>query len=226
MKPRPALFLAAHEDNVAVALDNLHAGQRVPLLSSEGQQKAEITLWADVPMFFKVSVRDLVDGEAIIKHGHRIGTVVARIFLPDSSTGGSAESTVVLPPGSPVHLTNFVCSSELAALWDDHLAKAFGVCFALCRPDFEFGTAAKKIAAGQEIRRDHIRVNSRVGEILKGLDGSDPIVGRAIVSIAEGSLVRLGCVTPSEYRYPGDPEMIEDISRFYRFLRARIYANS
>lgn len=226
MKRRSALFQAAREDNVAVALDNLHAGQRVPLLSSDGRQMDEITLQADVPVFFKASITELHDGEEIVKHNHRIGSVVARIFHDGSSPDEPTESPVSLPIGSLIHLTNFICSSAMADLWNGNLAQAIGICFALCRPDYEFAIATKKIASGQSIRRSHVRLNPHIVGILDRLIGDDPVIGCSITHIGEGALVRLGCISPSEYKYRGDPEVTEVISRFYRFLRGRIYANS
>jgi hypothetical protein len=228
MKPRTALFLASPGDNVAVALGNLQPGMHVPLLSSNGQQVAEIMIQADVPIFFKVSITELQDDEELIKHGCKIGRVVSKVYSSGSLDRKAEHLPIALPPGTPLHLTNFVPSSSLIALCGGSLAQALGVSFSLCKPDYGFGIARKKITAGQEIRRSHISTNQRMKELLDRLTPAkdSPVLGCASDTIAEGALVRLGCIAASPYLYQGDAAKVEMLGEYYRFLKGRIYEHS
>jgi altronate dehydratase len=65
------------KDNVATALEPLNAGAKV---SAEVQGRVEeITLLADIPMGHKFALKDMEDGEAVIKYGEPIGQSTAKI---------------------------------------------------------------------------------------------------------------------------------------------------
>lgn len=64
-------------DNVATALEALSAGTDVAV---EIQGRVEkITLRSDIPMGHKFALRDVEQGEALIKYGEPIGQSTARI---------------------------------------------------------------------------------------------------------------------------------------------------
>jgi altronate dehydratase small subunit len=71
-------FIIINEkDNVATALKELSAGTEV---SVEFQDRAQrITLLSDVPMGHKFALKDLEEGEAVIKYGEPIGQSTAKI---------------------------------------------------------------------------------------------------------------------------------------------------
>jgi altronate dehydratase small subunit len=65
------------KDNVATTLKGLSAGAEVSV-EFQGRLQ-EITLLSDIPMGHKFALKDLEEGEAIIKYGEPIGRSTARI---------------------------------------------------------------------------------------------------------------------------------------------------
>lgn len=69
------------KDNVATALKSFYAGTKV---SMEVQGRIEkVTLMSDVPMGHKFALKDMEEGEAVIKYGESIGQSTARINRGD-----------------------------------------------------------------------------------------------------------------------------------------------
>jgi altronate dehydratase small subunit len=65
------------KDNVATALEPLNAGAKVP---AEVQGRVEeIMLLSDIPMGHKFALKDMEEGEAVIKYGEPIGQSTAKI---------------------------------------------------------------------------------------------------------------------------------------------------
>jgi altronate dehydratase small subunit len=65
------------KDNVATALKPFHKGIKA---SVEVQGRIEkVTLMSDVPMGHKFAMKDMEEGEAVIKYGESIGQSTARI---------------------------------------------------------------------------------------------------------------------------------------------------
>jgi len=65
------------KDNVATALKGLNAGAEV---SAEFQGRVEkVTLLSDIPMGHKFALKDMEEGEAVIKYGEPIGQSTAKI---------------------------------------------------------------------------------------------------------------------------------------------------
>jgi altronate dehydratase len=65
------------KDNVATALKPFHKGTKA---SVEVQGRMEnVTLVSDVPMGHKFALKDMEEGEAVIKYGESIGQSTARI---------------------------------------------------------------------------------------------------------------------------------------------------
>ncbi len=75
---RPAQAIVMNEkDNVATALKPFRKGATVSL---EIQGRVEkLTLMSDVPMGHKFALKDIDEGEAVIKYGEPIGQSTARI---------------------------------------------------------------------------------------------------------------------------------------------------
>jgi altronate dehydratase small subunit len=65
------------KDNIATALKGLIAGTQVSVELQGRLQK--ITLVSDIPMGHKFALKDMEEGEAIIKYGEPIGQSRARI---------------------------------------------------------------------------------------------------------------------------------------------------
>ena len=84
-------------DMVAVALEPIQAGETVPY---EG---GEVTLLEDLPMGHKVALRDISEGEAVIKYGYPIG-----------------RATAPVKKGGHVHTENLktLLSGELEYTWE------------------------------------------------------------------------------------------------------------
>jgi len=76
--PRSTHAIIINEkDNVATALKELSAGAEVSVELQGRIQK--ITLRSDVPMGHKFALRDIEEGEAVIKYGEPIGKSTAKI---------------------------------------------------------------------------------------------------------------------------------------------------
>ena len=60
-------------DNIAVALDNLLAGERVNLYSIESQLIDKLTAAEDITYLHKIAVQKIPVNEAIIKYGEVVG---------------------------------------------------------------------------------------------------------------------------------------------------------
>jgi len=65
------------KDNVATALKLLKAGTEVSLGVQGCIEK--ITLLSDIPMGHKFALKDMEEGEAVIKYGEPIGQTTAKI---------------------------------------------------------------------------------------------------------------------------------------------------
>ena len=77
MGGKAQVIVINEKDNVATALEPLSAGAKV---SAEVQGRVEeITLLADIPMGHKFALKDMEDGEAVIKYGEPIGQSTAKI---------------------------------------------------------------------------------------------------------------------------------------------------
>jgi len=75
-KTAPVMIINGR-DNVATALEGLSAGAEV---SVEVQGRVvRITLLTDVPMGHKFALKDLEEGEAVIKYGEPIGQTTTKI---------------------------------------------------------------------------------------------------------------------------------------------------
>ena len=87
--------MVIHEkDNVAIALEPLNAGTKV---SVEVQDRVEkIQLLSDIPMGHKFALKDIDEGEIVIKYGEPIG-----------------QSTAKISRGEHVHIHNLVSPSGM-----------------------------------------------------------------------------------------------------------------
>ena len=66
------------KDNVATALKPLHAGTKV---SVEVEGRVErIKLLSDIPMGHKFAMKDMEEGQAVIKYGEPIGQSTAKVL--------------------------------------------------------------------------------------------------------------------------------------------------
>lgn len=77
MEGKVSVIVINKKDNVATALKPLKAGTRV---SAEVQGHVEkVKLLSDIPMGHKFALKDMEEGEAVIKYGEPIGQSMARI---------------------------------------------------------------------------------------------------------------------------------------------------
>jgi altronate dehydratase len=77
MEGKLRVIVINEKDNVAIALKPLNAGTKV---SVEVQDRLEkIKLLSDIPMGHKFALRDVEEGEAVIKYGEPIGQSTAKI---------------------------------------------------------------------------------------------------------------------------------------------------
>ena len=83
------VIIINEKDNVAIALRELKGGLQVSVEIQGRIQK--ITLLSDIPMGHKFALKDMEEGEAVIKYGEPIG-----------------QSTVKITRGEHVHVQNVV----------------------------------------------------------------------------------------------------------------------
>ena len=83
------VIIINEKDNVATALRELKAGLQVSVEIQGHTQK--ITLLSDIPMGHKFALKDMEEGEAVIKYGEPIG-----------------QSTAIITRGEHVHVHNVV----------------------------------------------------------------------------------------------------------------------
>jgi len=76
-KSTQVVIIINEKDNVATALKELSAGTEVSVELQGRIQK--ITLRSDVPMGHKFALKDIEEGEAVIKYGEPIGKSTAKI---------------------------------------------------------------------------------------------------------------------------------------------------
>jgi len=89
MEGKTQVIVINEKDNVAIALKPLKAGTKV---SAEIEGHVEkIKLLSDIPMGHKFALKDMEEGEAVIKYGEPIG-----------------QSTTKIARGEHVHVHNVV----------------------------------------------------------------------------------------------------------------------
>jgi altronate dehydratase small subunit len=67
------------KDNVATTLRALRAGAVVPV--EIGGAVCQITVLSDIPMGHKFALKEIDEGEPVIKYGEQIGRSTARIWV-------------------------------------------------------------------------------------------------------------------------------------------------
>ena len=77
MGRKAQVILINEKDNVAVALEPLKVGTTVSVEVHGHVEK--ITLLSDIPMGHKFALKDMEEGEAVIKYGEPIGQTTAKI---------------------------------------------------------------------------------------------------------------------------------------------------
>ena len=77
------------EDDVAVAVMDITAGVEVRVMTLGGEEVCAIRAVEDVPLGHKISIREINEGEKIIKYGRPIGV-----------------ATNAIPKGAHVHIHN------------------------------------------------------------------------------------------------------------------------
>lgn len=216
------LFLNEPADNVATALDSLKAHSLVPVIRPDGIRIGELKVRAHVPIYFKVNVRDLWDGEPIIKLGATIGLTVARTVTNTSAGEVIAINQVIIPAGSPIHDTNFIITHELWEAWGAsfaHPCDAISELQLLSRQaPFKVGKALRNIAAGDDIHLSDVEIHDALRrKLFDGLlAGGESLIGRALIRIPRHSYLRLGCCVEKKYDLPVRRENVNALIAAYR----------
>jgi altronate dehydratase small subunit len=89
MRGAVKVIVINEKDNVAIALKPLSAGTKVSVKVRGGVEK--IALLSNIPMGHKFALREIEEGESVIKYGEPIG-----------------QSTVKIAQGEHVHVHNVV----------------------------------------------------------------------------------------------------------------------
>jgi altronate dehydratase small subunit len=77
MARKTQVIIINEKDSVATALEGLSAGAEVSVEFQGRVQK--ITLLSDIPMGHKFALKDIEEGEPVIKYGEPIGQSTAKI---------------------------------------------------------------------------------------------------------------------------------------------------
>jgi (2R)-sulfolactate sulfo-lyase subunit alpha len=77
-------FLAhCDEDDVAVAVADVEAGQEVVVAWLDGDKQAVLRSLSDVPLGHKIALRDLGEGSPLLKYGIPIGRTTRSVRAGD-----------------------------------------------------------------------------------------------------------------------------------------------
>jgi (2R)-sulfolactate sulfo-lyase subunit alpha len=74
-----SLLMHDPNDDVAVAVQDLRAGDEAGAVTLEGQHVAEVELVDDVPLGHKVAMVDMPEGKPVTKYARPIGKTVGAI---------------------------------------------------------------------------------------------------------------------------------------------------
>ena len=77
MRGRIKVIVINENDNVAISLEPLNAGTKVPVKIQGRIEK--VKLLSDIPMGHKFAIRDMEKGGAVIKYGEPIGKTATKI---------------------------------------------------------------------------------------------------------------------------------------------------
>ena len=77
------------DDDVAVAILNLSEGVEVKVMTIDGGEVGAVEAVEDIPLGHKISMRDVAEGEEVLKYGRPIG-----------------RATQAIPKGARVHNHN------------------------------------------------------------------------------------------------------------------------
>jgi hypothetical protein len=215
------LFLNDRQDNVATALTAFKAGSVVPVITSDGQAIGEVKLRTQVPIYFKVNIRDLADGEPIIKLGAPIGITVAQVVSHPADAGKSAVETLIITPGTPIHDTNLIFSRGLWESWMMGTSMYEAIAelqFVSRQAPFKLGKAVRNINVDNDIRLSDIEIHEALRlRLFDTLNlGDETVIGRAICKIPVHSYLRAGCCIEKKYALPVRQENIDALRAAYR----------
>jgi len=76
-------------DDVAVVVQELSAGSEIDVVTIDGREVCSIKAIDEIPLGHKISIREITEGEKIIKYGRPIGV-----------------ATDAIPKGAHVHIYN------------------------------------------------------------------------------------------------------------------------
>ena len=80
----PHLLVHDHTDNVGVVVvEGLTAGTEMLCVVTHDNSDFKLTVKADIPIGHKVALKDLVEGDTVVKYGEDIGKMVG-----PAETGG------------------------------------------------------------------------------------------------------------------------------------------
>ena len=76
----PHLLVHNPKDNVGVVVvEGLHAGTDMVCVVTADNSDFRLTVNTDVPIGHKVALRDLHDGDTVVKYGEDVGRIVAEV---------------------------------------------------------------------------------------------------------------------------------------------------
>jgi (2R)-sulfolactate sulfo-lyase subunit alpha len=67
------------KDSVGVATVDIKAGQQAVGMTMDTQQPVAVGALMDIPLGHKIALKNFTPGDTVIKYGHDIGRVVAKI---------------------------------------------------------------------------------------------------------------------------------------------------
>lgn len=209
------LYIAEKGDNVATALSDMVAGTEVWAVDCDGTRHKRIILTTPVPKFFKVAMEEIRSGQAVKKWGHQIGTVPT--FGREDI---EPKPSIVVRPGTVVHLTNFMIAPRIVAKWPegDPLAHAISVLHSLfgrSRGAYSIGKLKYDTGEFRGIDTSDIAWRDGVHERLFAEAGGGP-VGYVVEPMKAGSEIHIGALHSAlDYQDPSLEMQAKQIADVY-----------
>ena len=66
-------------DNVAVVVQELSSGSEIDVVTIDGGEVCSVKAVDEIPLGHKISIREIIEGEKIIKYGRPIGVAINAI---------------------------------------------------------------------------------------------------------------------------------------------------
>lgn len=186
------------QDNVGTALVELSPREYYPVFEQGVGKIFHIMPLCKIPKFFKISLKEINEGDQVVKWGHPIGIACVNIRK-----------------GSIVHRCNIVFRhssfTHEEIMFDEHTIENY----------LEIGKALKKIGKDVVIQMgENVEVHSPKLTINEGVE-----IGKAVTDIPQGDILYCGNIVepPSPIKLAWNPEYKKLVRDFYNLINEGYY---